>query len=114
MNRFKFFVGKENYGIIEDAPMPFLDITEEDFEFNDNDPSWMWAQEMGIENLDEREIVSVERNGIREFLSMFPRYYIVPMVSITNGVVTHNSENPSEGWGFDISNDSLVFTYVRV
>lgn len=119
MNRFKFFVGKTGYGF-DELPEPLylpedmVEETEADFTFSESDPSWMWCQEMGVLDLDNRESVTIHSMGIRDFLSNFPRHYIVPVISITGGGRTHTSDNTGEGWGFDIQNDPITVTYLRV
>ena len=114
MRTFKFFNG------IDDEPQ-YLEPIELEMEdmileegFSESDPSWMWAEEMGIENYDGRELVSIECRGIREFLNQFPRHFIVPMVSITSGPHIHTHLTAGEGWGFDIQNDLATFIYVRI
>lgn len=117
MKRFKFFNGiDDGPQYLEPIELEMADETEtiEDMDFDDTDPSWMWAIEMGIDNIEDRETVSITCRGIREFLNNFPRYYIVPMVSISNGTITHTGREETEGWGFEIREDILTFVYVRI
>lgn len=114
MHRFKFFVGYNNDMFdVETIPEPMIDVTQEE-EFSESDPSWMWASEMGIEDVSTHELVSVECQGIREFLLRFPRYYIVPMVNISSNGIVHMNGDSENGWGFDIQNDIINFTYIRI
>jgi hypothetical protein len=75
--------------------------------------SWMWESLM-VPSTATYQIVSVDTNGIIEFLRMFPSEMIVPVSSIVgpNGVV-HNSENEGNGWGFNIQTDPIHITYLR-
>lgn len=75
--------------------------------------SWMWESLM-VPSTETYQIVSVDTNGIIEFLRMFPSEMIVPVSSIVgpNGVV-HNSENEGNGWGFNIQTDPIHITYLR-
>ena len=75
--------------------------------------SWMWESLM-VPSTATYQIVSVDTNGIIEFLRMFPSEMIVPVSSIVgpNGVV-HNGENEGIGWGFNIQTDPIHITYLR-
>jgi hypothetical protein len=74
--------------------------------------SWMWESLMEPSDA-TYDIVSVEANGIIEFLRMFPSQMVIPVSSIVgpNGVV-HNSENEGNGWGFNIQTDPIHITYL--
>ena len=75
--------------------------------------TWMWESLM-VPSTATYQIVSVDTDGIIEFLRMFPSEMIVPVSSIVgpNGVV-HNGENEGIGWGFNIQTDPIHITYLR-
>jgi hypothetical protein len=75
--------------------------------------TWMWESLM-VPSTATYQIVSVDTDGIIEFLRMFPSEMIVPVSSIVgpNGVV-HNGENEGNGWGFNIQTDPIHVTYLR-
>ena len=73
-----------------------------------------WMGESSMDPSDEMyDIISVDTNGIIEFLRMFPSQMVIPVSSIVgpNGVV-HNSENEGNGWGFNIQTDPIHITYL--
>jgi len=74
--------------------------------------SWMWESLMEPSDA-TYDIVSVDTNGIIEFLRMFPSQMVIHVSSIVgpNGVV-HNSENEGNGWGFNIQTDPIHITYL--
>ena len=74
--------------------------------------TWMWESLM-VPSTATYQIVSVDTNGIIEFLRMFPSEILVPVSSIVgpNGVV-HNGENEGIGWGFNIQTDPIHVTYL--
>lgn len=122
MDNFKFFQGNDDNNEETQRDYGFGDYTydgtplmnREDINFIDSDPSWMWCQQMGITDLDSVDIVVTTCNGIREFLTRFPRFYIVPIVSISGLGITHTVETENLGWSFDVQRDELTFVYVRV
>lgn len=100
-----------NFKFFSDNDMPEGYINLE----NVNIASWMWESLMGPSDA-MYEIVSVDANGIIEFLSMFPPDMIVPVSSITgpNGVVHNGDEDgDGDGWGFNIQTDPIHVTYLR-
>ena len=74
--------------------------------------TWMWESLM-IPSTETYQIVSVDTNGIIEFLIILPSEMLVPVSSIVgpNGVV-HNGENEGIGWGFNIQTDPIHITYL--
>lgn len=76
-----------------------------------NIASWMWESLM-VPSTATYQIVTVNVNGIIEFLSMFPPQMIIPVSSIVgpNGVV-HSGDG--DGWGFNIQTDPIHVTYLR-
>jgi len=75
--------------------------------------SWMWESLMVPSDI-TYDLVTVQVNGIIEFLRMFPPQMIIPVSSIIsqNGVI-HNVENEGIGWGFNIQTDPITVTYLR-
>ena len=75
--------------------------------------TWMWESLM-VPSTATYQIVSVDTDGIIEFLRIFPSEMIVPVSSNVgpNGVV-HNGENEGIGWGFNIQTDPIHITYLR-
>ncbi len=96
-------------------PFKFFDDNEEDdYEpLPDNTASWMWAEEFHLGPVPNHEWVlrTVVANGIVEFLSRFPDYYIIPVNSITGNGILHNYHSENIGWGFDIRSERLMIQY---
>ena len=90
--------------------------------FGDNDEdeiesfhgaSWMFVN---VDNLIQYsyDIVVDHHQGIHSFLSQFPEYHIVSIISITGpDGLEHNITNEGIGWGFDITRDVITVRYVR-
>jgi hypothetical protein len=102
ISRFKFLTDNDYY-----MPEGYINLE------NINIASWMYERFMEISDT-TYDIVSVDVNGIIEFLRMFPSEMIVPVSSIVgpNGEV-HNGENEGNGWGFNIQTDPIHITYLR-
>jgi hypothetical protein len=102
IRRFKFLTDND-----DDIPEGYINLE------NVNIASWMWESLMEPSDA-TYDIVSVDVNGIIEFLRMFPSDMIVPVSSIVgpNGTV-HNGENEGFGWGFNIQTDPIHITYLR-
>jgi hypothetical protein len=93
MREFKFFQDNEE---------------EEDFD----GASWTWCN---LPVLNPYHIVLEEHYGIRSFLSQFDRNSIVSVYSIEGpDDFIHNRENNGIGWGFDILNDLIKVTWIRL
>jgi hypothetical protein len=95
----------------------FLSNDDDEMEeyLNDSSPSWMWGEEFHmspVRDYDWRMNVTVS-NGIRDFLSRFPDYFIVPVHSITGNGIRHSfgNRNDGMGWGFDITSELLTIEY---
>jgi hypothetical protein len=75
--------------------------------------SWMWDIYVTPTNV-RYDLITVESNGIIEFLDSFHPQVIVGIHSIVgpNGV-EHNGENEGNGWGFNIQTDPITITYLR-
>jgi hypothetical protein len=102
ISKFKFLTDND-----DDMPEGYINLENVEI------ASWMW--ESSMDPSDEMyDIVSVEANGIIEFLRMFPSQMVIPVSSIIspNGVV-HNGENEGIGWGFNIQTDPITVTYLR-
>ena len=101
VSEFKFF--EDN----DETPEGYINLE------NENIAIWMWESLMPPSDV-MYDIVSVESNGIIEFLRMFPSDLIVPVCSIVgpNGVI-HNGGNEGIGWGFNIQTDTIHITYLR-
>jgi hypothetical protein len=99
---FKFLTDND-----DDIPEGYINLE------NINIDSWMWESLMEPSDA-TYDIVSVDVNGIIEFLRIFPSDMIVPVSSIVgpNGTV-HNGENEGFGWGFNIQTDPIHITYLR-
>jgi hypothetical protein len=83
-----------------------------------NSSSWMWVLNWPESTDLPHELIITHHEGIRDFLSMFPDYMIVPVLKITgyNGVeerVHTGVEDYPDGWGFDITSDLLTIEWVR-
>ena len=85
----------------------FFEDNEEEWE----GASWMWRS---LPVQARYEVVIEEHRGIRSFLSQFPSYEIISVISIEgpDGFV-HNRENDGTGWGFDITRDLIKITWIR-
>ena len=99
---FKFLTDNDE----DDIPEGYINLE------NENIATWMW-ESLTPPSDTLYYIVSVDTNGIIEFLRMFPSEMIVPVCSIVgpNGVV-HNGENEGNGWGFNIQTDPIHITYL--
>jgi hypothetical protein len=98
---FKFFSNNDNDGI----PEGYINLENVEI------ASWVWETSTHLPDV-MYDIVSVNTNGIIEFLNMFPSQMIIPVSSIVgpNGVV-HNGDG--DGWGFNIQTDPITVTYLR-
>lgn len=103
INSFKFLT--DNNGE-DEVPVGYINLENEDI------ATWMWESLM-VPSTATYQIVSVDTNGIIEFLRMFPSEMIVPVSSIVgpNGLV-HCGGDESVGWGFNIQTDPIYVTYL--
>ncbi len=100
MKPFKLLKGYEEY---EYTPLP------------EDTASWMWDSEFQMWNLDNRwSLTSITVTGIIEFLSLFPRFHIVPIHSITGNNIRHDGYSERNGWGFDIQREVLTIEYYHI
>jgi hypothetical protein len=87
----------------------------EDFLRDPEGPSWMWVNDWQNATDLPHEVKVTHHAGIDEFLSMFPDYFITPVISITgpnNRVHTGNEQYP-DGWGFDILEDIITVQWIN-
>jgi hypothetical protein len=94
-------------------PFKFLqDNKNEDIVVSEG-ASWIYGR---LENLDQYQynILTENHYGIHSFLSQFPSWFVVTIISITgpNGI-EHNIDNDGTGWGFDITSDLIRVEWVR-
>jgi hypothetical protein len=101
IKNFKFLTDND-----DDIPQGYINLENVEI------ATWMWESLM-VPSTATYQIVSVDTNGIIEFLRMFPSEILVPVSSIVgpNGVV-HNGENEGIGWGFNIQTDPIHVTYL--
>lgn len=82
---------------------------------DDNMASWTWwHQHVSSTEIPIREI-TVECNGIYEFLRLFHPQMIVLVINILgpNGIIHDGLTEHPEGWGFDITSDPIIITYIQ-
>jgi hypothetical protein len=101
VSEFKFFSDNDE----DETPEGYINLE------NVNIATWIWESSIGQSDV-TYDIVSVNVNGIIEFLSMFPPQMIIPVCSIVgpNGTI-HNGDG--NGWGFNIQTDPIHITYLR-
>jgi hypothetical protein len=99
---FKFFSDND-----DDIPEGYVNLENVDI------ASWMWDIHLTPNNI-SYDLVTVQSNGIINFLSSFHPQMIVAVHSIVgpNGFI-HNGETEGTGWGFNIQTDPITVTYLR-
>ena len=99
VSEFKFF--EDN----DEIPEGYINLE------NVNIATWVWESLM-VPSTATYQIVTVNVNGIIEFLSMFPPEMIIPVSSIVGPNGTIHTGNGG-GWGFNIQTDPIHVTYLR-
>ena len=104
IHNFKFFSDNDEEELSEDY------VNLEGVEI----ASWMWYH-LSTSNYQNYEFITVQTNGIIEFLELFHPQQIVPVYSIIGGdnIIHTGTEHYEFGWGFNIQTDPIVITYLR-
>ena len=103
---FKFMSDNDDNDILGD------EIYEVSEAFLEGSATWTWSPYVQLDNF-QYEIITVQTNGIRDFLYMFPETFCVPVRSIVgpNGRLNNDESEYDDGWGFDIQTDPITIQY---
>ena len=102
IDRFKFFSDNNE----QEIPEGYVNLENMDL------AGWIWFH-IQPSNYQNYEMVTVETNGIVNFLRLFHPQQIVVVVMIVGPNNRIHTGYGDDGWGFNIQTDPLTITYLR-